>query len=135
MNTIEIDFEVFKALTARREAERDTYNDVIRKLLGLSRSSMAESRSTSTGESQPDDWCCKGVCFPVGTEFRANYKGAVHYGKVEAGCLVVDGQSATSPSDAAKLITGNSVNGWTFWECRSPGESGWRLIKSLRDSC
>lgn len=33
---IEIDFEVFKALTARRESESDSYNAVIRRLLSLS---------------------------------------------------------------------------------------------------
>lgn len=32
---IEIDFEVFKALTALRESESDSYNAVIRRLLGL----------------------------------------------------------------------------------------------------
>lgn len=33
---IDIDFEVFKALTALRESESDSYNAVIRRLLGLS---------------------------------------------------------------------------------------------------
>ena len=37
MPTIEIDFEVFKALTMQREAESISYNDVIRGLLGTPR--------------------------------------------------------------------------------------------------
>ncbi|MGN6288592.1 MAG: hypothetical protein ACTHNA_04930 [Sphingopyxis terrae] len=35
---IDIDFEVFKALTALRQSESDSYNGVIRRLLGLSNS-------------------------------------------------------------------------------------------------
>jgi hypothetical protein len=35
MAMIEVDFEVFKALTARREQESVTPNDVLRGLLGL----------------------------------------------------------------------------------------------------
>lgn len=35
---IDIDFEVFKALTALRQSESDSYNGVIRRLLGLSSS-------------------------------------------------------------------------------------------------
>ena len=37
-----------------------------------------------------------------------------------------------SPSEAAHVVTGTSVNGWTFWEARLPGESRWRLLKSMR---
>jgi len=133
MHTIEIDFDVFKALTALRETERVTYNEVIRRLLGLIDSGGDEPQQGANVASQVGDWICKGVRFPAGTEFRGTYKGAVHYGKVDRGQLIVDGQTATSPSAAAWLITRTGVNGWTFWECRFPGESRWRLIKSLRN--
>ena len=133
MHTIEIDFEVFKALTALRETENVTCNDVIRGLVGLSRAGVTNSPSAAAGATQAGDWVCKGVRFPAGTEFRGSYKGAIHYGKVEAGQLFVDGRPATSPSAAACLITRTGVNGWTFWECRFPGESRWRLLKSLRN--
>jgi len=26
------------------------------------------------------------------------------------------------------------LNGWTFWECRLPGQGGWKIIKALRRS-
>ncbi len=132
MHPIEIDFEVFKALTARRENERMTYNDVIRDLLGLNQRSRPESKSAPTAGPQSETWICKGVPFAVGTEFRSRYKDVVHYAKVVSAGILVNGQTVTSPSDAAKVITGNSVNGWLFWECRFPGDSRWRLIKSLR---
>jgi hypothetical protein len=130
MQTIEIDFEVFKALTARRATEATTYNDVLRELLGLD-SPPAQHRAdsqTSTGLVR------KGVQFPDGTSFRATYGGAMHFGAVEGGELVVNGVRTKSPSEAARVITGNNVNGWAFWECRFPGETRWRSIKSLRAS-
>jgi hypothetical protein len=46
--------------------------------------------------------------------------------------LAVNGEKFSSPSKAAGAITGNSVNGWTFWECKMPEKSSWQMIKSLR---
>jgi hypothetical protein len=78
------------------------------------------------------DWIVKGVTFPGGTEFRATYKGQTYLGRVEAGALVLNGRRFDTPSAAAMSISGNPVNGWTFWECRSPGRTSWQLIKGLR---
>ena len=130
MQTIEIDFDVFKELTIRRKTEETTHNDVLRELLGLNpKKRQAMPTGALTGEG---DWVQKGVRFPKGTEFRATYKGQNIYGKVDAGALVVDGQSFNSVSAAAVSITGNAVNGWIFWECRLPGSDSWKIIKSLR---
>jgi hypothetical protein len=130
MLTIEIDFDVYKALTARRASEDVTCNDVLRELLGLS---PRKSPSTLTGpEHVQGEWVCKGVRFPSGTEFRARYKGQFYYGKVESGALVVNGKRFNYVSPAAGSITRNSVNGWRFWECRLPGKSSWQMIESLR---
>ena len=129
MKNIEIDFDVFKALTLRRSTEDISYNDVLRELLGLS---TQKSPVPSEQVSGHGDWVTKGVRFPSGTEFRTTYKGQTYYGKVESGGLVVDNKRFHSPSAAAVKITGNSVNGWTFWECRMPGKSSWQMIKFLR---
>ncbi len=126
---IEIDFEVFKALTVRRASEAVTYNDVLRALLDLPPISQHPPLPTP---SSAGDWIRKGVHFPTGTEFRASYGGEFHFAKVESGELVVKGTRTTSPSDAAKVITGTNVNGWSFWECRFPGEDRWQPIKALR---
>ncbi len=130
MTSIDIDFDVFKALTLRRASEEISYNDVLRDLLGLGSkrtSSMIQELTSTDG-----DWVTKGVHFPNGTEFRATYKGKIHYAKVESGILVLEGRRYDSPSSAAVSITGNPVNGWVFWECRFPGRSSWQMIKSLR---
>ena len=72
--------------------------------------------------------------FPAGTEFRAKYKGQTWLGRVEGGALVVNGKRYDTPSAAAVAITENPVNGWTFWECRLPGQAGWKILKALRKS-
>lgn len=130
MSTIEIDFDVYKALTLRRTSEEVTYNDVLRQLLNLTAKKAAPG--SASAPLVQGEWIAKGVRFPAGTEFRASYKGRTFMGKVESGALLVDGKRYDSPSAAAVAITGNPVNGWIFWECRFPGSSSWRMIKSLR---
>lgn len=132
MHTIEVDFQVLKELMLRRETESVTFNDVIRRLLKLDPAARP-SEPKRPGPSR-DDWTTKGVTFPSGTEFRAIYKGAEHRGRVETGALVVNGKRYHSPSAAAVAITGNSVNGWIFWECRLPAQTQWQLISGLRKS-
>lgn len=129
MKTIEVDFDVFKALTMRRPSEAVTENDVLRDLLGFPRKQQATDKVTDIS---PGDWITKGVRFPTGTELRAHYKGQTYLGRVESGALVLNGKRFDTPSAAAVSITNNPVNGWTFWECRLPGQSSWQTIKSLR---
>lgn len=131
MPTIEIDFDVFKALTLRRPTENVSENDVLRELLGLP---AKRSRAAAPHAPAPGDWVVKGVRFPSGTEFRATYKGQTYLGRVEGGALVLSGKRYDTPSAAAMSITGNPVNGWTFWEARLSGEAGWKIVKSLRRS-
>ena len=131
MPTIEVDFDVFKALTARRSTEDVTENDVLRQLLRLPSRSSPTVKSDSPG---PDDWVTKGVRLPVGTELRAAYKGQTYLARVASGALVYDGKRFNSPSAAAMNITRNPVNGWTFWECRLPGQGRWTSLKELRRS-
>jgi hypothetical protein len=127
MHAIDVDFDVFKALTNLRVSEDVTYNDVLRKLLNLSVKPASPQPPSGAG-----DWIAKGVRFPAGTEFRAPYKGQMVSAKVAEGALHLNGKRFTSPSGAAVAITGGPVNGWTFWECRLPGSASWRSINSMR---
>jgi hypothetical protein len=128
--TIEVDFEVFKEITMRRESEDVTPNDVIRDALGLG--PRKEGEDSDHPEKGQSPWVVKGVSFPHGTEFKASYKGKQHFGKVENGALVVDGIRHSSPSGAAVSITGNPVNGWRFWFCKFPGGERWRSMDRVR---
>ena len=121
---------VFKALTGRRSSEDVSYNDVLRDLLGLG----SQKKPIVSGNSvhKSGYWMAKGVRFPVGTSFRATYKGQQYFGVVKAEGLVVQDKCFSSPSAAAIEITGKSANGWTFFECRLPDTNTWQMIKSLR---
>jgi|SRR5882672_9981008 len=131
MRTIDVDFDVYKALTMRRPTEHVTENDVLREMLRLP--PKGESTvATNGGSSAPGDWVSKGVRFPVGTEFRAHYKGQTYLARVENGALVLNSMPFDTPSAAAMSITKGPVNGWTFWECRLPGQASWQMIKALR---
>lgn len=128
MATIDVDFEVYKALTIRRETEEMTYNDVLRQLLGLGEQTSSENVTENLGA-----LVYKGAEFPEGTQFRATYKGQTYTGAIKGGVwLDENGRVQNSPSEAAYSITGNHVNGWRFWECRRPSDTAWRSIDSLR---
>lgn len=127
--SIEIDFEVYKELTLRREAPEMTENDVLREVFDLPEESAA---SRSDGNSTGKPWVWKGVRFPHGTKFRAEYKGQTYYARAEDGAMVYDGKRFKSPSPAAGAVTGNSVNGWTFWECKFPGSHEWKQMNEVR---
>lgn len=127
MATIEIDFDVFKALTLRRESEEVSYNDVLRDLLGL-------PGTNGVSAPAPQGGCVfLGVHFPEGTQFQVTYKGRTYRARIEGGAWIgEDGAARTSPSEAAHAITKTNVNGWRFWKCRRPGDSVWRLMNDLR---
>lgn len=143
MASIEVEFDIYKALTNLRQSESDTYNDVISRLLAAPHGgvkiaapsvtgSPSEPHGFASGDMGTDAWHTKGVIFPAGTEFRASHKGKPYFGRVESGALVVNGKRYHSPSAAAVAITGNSVNGWIFWECKRPGSDHWQSIKVSR---
>ncbi|MEA2838885.1 MAG: hypothetical protein QOF41_215 [Methylobacteriaceae bacterium] len=127
MAMIEIDFDVFKALTAKRAMEAITYNDVLRELLQLG----AANRGSVARQSC--DCVLDGVSFAEGTQFRKTYKGQTYTAEIKNGrWMGADGKPRKSPSDAAVSITKNNVNGWRFWECKRPGGVEWQLMDDLR---
>ena len=130
MPTIEVDFDVFKVLTARRPTEDVSENDVLRELLRLPKQPTRPVRSDVPA---PDDWVTKGVRVPAGTELRATYKGQTYLGRVNSGALELNGKKFDSPSAAAMSITHHPVNGWIFWKCRLPGQAKWTDLKELRE--
>src|SRR5262249_161417 len=131
MASIDVDFDVFKALTVRRQTETMTYNDVIRELLKLP--ATAQGNAVRPLNGRGPGWVQKGVTFPNGTELRVTYKGKTYVAQVANNQMIFDGEAMTSLSEAANRVTRNSVNGWRFWECRFPGETEWRLADSLKN--
>lgn len=129
MPNIQVDFDVFKAITARRQSEDVTENDVLRQLFGLP---SQRALPVAGGRHNPGDWVSKGVRFPQGTQLRGKYKGRLHLAEVHDGGLVLNGKRYDSPSSAAMAITTSPANGWTFWEVKLPGRDNWQTMKELR---
>jgi hypothetical protein len=127
---IEVDFDVFKELTNRRKNESDTYNDVIRRALKLA----PEIAHQKIGFA-PRGATFKGAFFPDGTQFRGTYKGRTYTAEIKGGAWIdSDGTMRRSPSEAVVKITKKNWNGWLFWHCKRPGDTGWQLIDGLRPS-
>jgi hypothetical protein len=126
---IDVSFTTFKALTALREHENDSLDDVIVRLLG-----SPTSAPLGVDFGPPASGLFMGeVLFPNGTRFRGRYKGAVHYAAVVDGVWTdQDGTQRNSPSEAAAAITNTNVNGWRFWEVKFPEREEWQLLDRLR---
>lgn len=129
MATVEIDFEVYKELTARRATEATTYNDVIRDLLGLdAEPEVADTRAPGAGGLE-----MKGVFLPNGTQLSVTYKGQTYTAEIKDGAWIgSDGVRRNTPSDAACAITQTNVNGWRFWHVKRPNDKSWKVLNSLR---
>lgn len=64
---------------------------------------------------------------PAGTVFRRKYKGreyslTVVVSKDGGVGYKVRGELFTSPSSAAKSVTGSDSNGWVWWGIEKPGD-------------
>lgn len=141
---IEIDFEVFKGLTARLLDESDSYNEAIRRLLNLPASEVSPNIGDADTPGLPavlpgglggqtrGVWFSN-VFFPDGTQFRATYKGRTHRARIKDSQWVDEfGMTRSSPSDAASTISRTSVNGWKFWFVRRPYDEDWVRMDALR---
>lgn len=126
MVTIDVDFDVFKAITNRRADESVTNNDVLRALLKLGPAAK-EAPSARKG------WTWKGVTLPHGTQLRAEHKGQAHLAEIVDGQWMQDGESYSSPSAAAFAITEYGINGWRFWEAKRPTDTAWQQLGRLRE--
>jgi hypothetical protein len=130
---VEIDFEVFKALTAKRVDESHTYNDVIRELLGLTSDSSNAAKEGAAGVAGGKrNFESRDLSLPHGTLLRATYKGRSYAARIEDGRWIDDeGVEHSSPSAAARHITGNNVNGLRFWQGKRPNDTGWLNLDIL----
>lgn len=135
MYTIDVDFEVWKALTARRATESVTYNDVIRDLLGL-KSDVANraiaAALTGAPFNSPRKFVSRDLALPDGTLLRATYRSKIYSAKIEGGRWIdSSGCDHPSPSAAATAITGNNVNGLRFWHAQRPSDRDWHRLDTI----
>ena len=133
MPIIETDFEVWKAITARRTNESHSANDVLRELFGLPTSEREPTPLlTARMILQSSGRILGGRYLPDGTLLRSKYKGTMYHAMIEKGELIgYTGKQFRSASAAAKDITGTNVNGLAFWEVKRPDDDGWQKLVAL----
>ena len=133
LRTIQIDFDVHKAIEQERKSFSELPNAVLRRLLGLG----GRSPSTVGTPTERRAWSGKGVTLPHGTELRMTYNGRQYSGFIEDGKWVVEGKTFSSPSAAAggvaltKAGTYTNLDGWNYWKARRPGDTHWIEIYQL----
>lgn len=137
---IEIDFDVFKALTVRREHENVSYNDVLRGLLGLDLNPQSSNSSDTIAKpikafSAPenvDGYAFRGGFLPNGTKLKALYKNRIYTAEIVDGSwLGEDGVKHGTPSAAVTHITGTASHAGRFWNVKRPGDSEWHRLNSI----
>jgi hypothetical protein len=131
MPTIRIDDEVYEVLQRRAKPFVDTPNSVLRRVLDLEaepQESMPPAQSAVRGELRP---LVDAGLLHAGEALVWKRRQSIHKAAVTAeGCLrLEDGQVFSSPSGAARSLSGYEVNGWRNW---ARGRDGVRL-SSLRD--
>ena len=148
MRQIDIDFDVWKALTAKLQSEKQTYNDVLRSLLELEsiqdpipdpESPLGQAMNAAPAISElarfsqlKSGFYSRGLFLPEGTKLRAIYKGQLYIAQILDGQFTEpSGNTHGSPSAAAKAITGNNVNGLRFWEALLPTGGNWCRLDLL----
>ena len=135
MRTIEIDFDVHRAIEMERRGFDEPANAALRRLLKLGEPKQ-ETPKSSLPEGRP--WSGKGVTLPHGTELRMDYNGRVYTGHIDNGIWAVEGKKFDSPSGSASAVgitkkgTTTRLDGWVLWQVKRPGDARFRALSGLR---
>ncbi len=131
MPMIDVDFESYKEITARRPNENVTEGDVIRQALGLPKSNSGlDNQSTSGMGGQ--FWHSEGVPFKVGVRLRHAFRnGKTANAEITQSGIKVDERLFQGLSPAAAHAAGHQANGWQFWEVCQP-DGRWVKADTLR---
>jgi hypothetical protein len=140
MKVIEIDFDIHRLIELERCGFDEPENSALRRLLKLPETEAVKGADTHSSAGKPTNgaWSWKGVSLPAGTELRMDYGGQEVRGVIENGKWMLNGTAYNSPSDAAsssvktKDRTRPNLNGWLYWQVRRPGDTGWRMLQSLK---
>jgi hypothetical protein len=123
MPTIEVDFETFKAITARRASEQTSEGDVVREALGLDKPMAAAGEPI---------WVSERVRFPVGAKLRHVFRnGKIAEAEIVANGVAIGEMLFPGLSPAAAFRAGHQANGWHFWDVLQPSGE-WIKADTLR---
>ena len=77
-------------------------------------------------------WSKDGITLPHGTKLRMAFNGQEQYGEIANGNIYVGGQNYNSLSDAARELSGQSMNGWLWWDVKMPDENCWTALRWIK---
>ena len=135
MRTIEIDFDIHKAIEMERRGFDEAPNAALRRLLKLP---AAHEQERAAADSDGGGWVGDGVRLPNGTLLRMSYSRRTHEGVIDRNAWLVEGRIFKSPSDAASGVARTRqgkrtrLNGWAYWEVVLPGTKEWLRLAELR---
>lgn len=129
--SISIDFDVFKAITAKRDHAGVSENDVLRQVFGLPPAGAKPEGDRKKPQPKGSGWRSEGVTFAIGTELQHRFRD----GRVASATIVPNGVEYNGTvypglSPAAAAAAGHQANGWQFWEINTL--FGWKKADTLR---
>ncbi len=133
--SIEIDFDVHKAIEAERRSFAEKENEVLRRLLKLPPAPVVPPVPATPGQRA---WSGENATLPHGTLLQMTYNGRTHEGQIIDGKWVVEGKSFDSPSGAASGTARTrdgrnpSLDGWSYWLVKRPDDANWVRLGNLR---
>ena len=134
--SIDIDFEVYQLIVLEKRGFDEPENEVLRRLLGLADSTVAQPPSPPNEKS--GSWLGHGVELPEGTKLKMTYSSAEHRGTVVGGKWKVGDAYYNTPSQAASGVARTRrggktmLNGWKYWYVKRPADPSWALLDTLR---
>jgi len=139
--TIEIDWDIHRAIVNEQHGFDEPPYKALRRLLGLPDASETKSPEAMVSLNDPGiPWREDGVEIPSGTKARMkyNYGRQVYEGHFHDGKLVVNGEEFDTLSNAASSLAvtkageKTQLNGWLYWEALLPGEKHWKRLEDMR---
>jgi hypothetical protein len=140
--SIDIDWDIHRAIEAERKGFDEPPYIALRRLLGLSdKTALISSETEKSTLLNGLPWTEDGVQIPHGSLARMKYNhGRQHYeGAFLNGQLVVNGMKFDTLSAAASTLAvtksggKTQLNGWLYWEVKLAGQSNWQTLASLRE--
>jgi hypothetical protein len=138
LTSIEIDFDIHKAIENERRGFDEPPRTALRRLLNLPAEAQTAVPVADAPAGRP--WREGLVEIPHGSDARMSYQrgSQIFEGKFLDGKLIVQGREFHTLSSAASALARTkdgmapSLNGWNYWEVRFPGQEKWVPLHMLR---
>ena len=135
MKNIEIDLDTYKLIESQRVSFEESANQIIKRVFEKTTDISSHHKNKIRVSNSNGSLVTRiGDCLPEGLKLRRIFKGILYEAVVEKGFIQMDGEGYTSPSDAAKAVTHNNRNGWSFWDYYNEDKEIWESLQKLRSN-